>query len=77
MELAADADIFFFLLPVTAAVHNCYAAVQKEILRRLEDTAAPEEAREFIAACLADQVCGLPVPDAVSLEDDKEPEWES
>ena len=75
MELAADADTFFFLLPVTAAVHNRYAAVQKEILRRLEATAAPEEAREFIAACLADQVCGLPVPDAVSLEDDKEPEW--
>jgi len=75
MELAADADTFFFLLPVTAAVHNRYAAVQKEILRRLEDTAAPEEAREFIAACLADQVCGLPAPDAVSLEDDKEPEW--
>ena len=75
MELAADADTFFFLLPVTAAVHNRYAAVQKEILCRLEDTAAPEEAREFIAACLADQVCGLPVPDAVSLEDDKEPEW--
>ena len=41
----------------------------------MEDTAAPEEAREFIAACLADQVCGLPAPDAVSLEDDKEPEW--
>lgn len=75
VELAADADTFFFLLPVTAAVHNRYAAVQKEILRRLEDTAAPEEAREFIAACLADQVCGLPAPDAVSLEDDKEPEW--
>ena len=75
VELAADADTFFFLLPVTAAVHNRYAVVQKEILCRLEDTAAPEEAREFIAACLADQVCGLPVPDAVSLEDDKEPEW--
>ena len=39
------------------------------------DTAAPEEGRVFIAACLADQVCGLPIPDAVGLEDAEEPEW--
>ena len=61
-----NTDTFFFLLPVTMEPYNQYEAVKAEILRRLEDTAAP---------CLADQVCGLPVPDAVSLEDDKEPEW--
>ena len=74
MELASTADMFFFLLPITAAIHNQYGTVQEEILRRLEDTAAPEDGRAFIAACLADQVCGLPVPDAVGLENAGEPE---
>lgn len=74
LEGAADADTFFFLLPVTAAVYNQYNAVRGEILRRLEDTAAPEEGRAFIASCLADQVCGLPIPDAVGMEDALESE---
>ena len=63
-----DTDTFFFLLPVTMEPYNQYEAVKGEILRRLENTAAPEEGRELIAACLADQVCGLPIPDAVGLE---------
>ena len=62
-----DTDTFFFLLPITMEPYNQYEAVKAEILRRLEDTAAPEDGRAFIAACLADQVCGLPIPDAVGL----------
>ena len=76
-----DTDTFFFLLPVTMEPYNQYEAVKAEILRRLADTAAPEDGRAFIAACLADRVCGLPIPDAVSLgaaferdEGDKEDE---
>ena len=60
-------DAFFFLLPLTMAVYSQYEAVKGEILRRLPDTAAPEEGRELIASCLADGVCGLPEPDAVGL----------
>ena len=74
VERVTDTDVFFFLLPITAAVYSQYDAVRGEILRRLTDTAAPEEARDFIAACLADQVCGLPVPDAVGTEDALESE---
>ena len=62
-----DTDTFFFLLPVTMEPYNQYEEVKTEILRRLEGTAAPEDGRAFIAACLADQVCGLPAPDAVVL----------
>lgn len=68
-EWAKDSDAFFLLLPITAADYNQYEAVCEEISRRLPDTAAPEEGRAFIAACLADQVCGLPVPDAVGTEE--------
>nr|WP_325230917.1 hypothetical protein [uncultured Oscillibacter sp.] len=75
MEWAPNSDTFLHLLPVTAAVYNQYDEVRAEILRRLEDTAAPKEGRVFIAACLADQVCGLPIPDAVGTEDAREPEW--
>ena len=75
LERAPDSDIFLRLLPVTAAAYNQYDAVREEILRRLEDTAAPEEGQKFIAVCLADQVCGLPIPDAVGMEDTQEPEW--
>lgn len=63
----ADTDTFFFLLPVTTAVYDQYEAVKTEILRRLEETAAPESNRDFLAGCLADQVCGLPLPDAPGL----------
>ncbi|WP_300414891.1 hypothetical protein [uncultured Oscillibacter sp.] len=75
MEWATNADTFLRLLPITAADYNQYETVKAEILRRLEDTAAPKEGRAFIAACLADQVCGLPIPDAVGMEDAEEPEW--
>lgn len=75
MEWVLNTDTFLRLLPVTAAVYNQYGEVRAEILRRLEDTAAPEEGQEFIAACLADQVCALPIPDAVGLEGGQEPEW--
>ena len=75
MERAPNTDTFLRLLPVTAADYNQYDEVRAEILRRLADTAAPEEGRAFIAACLADQVCGLPIPDAVGTEDAQEPEW--
>lgn len=75
MERAPDADTFFFLLPITAAVYDQYEAVREEIFRRLPDTAAPEEGRAFIAACIADQICGLPIPNAVGMEDAQEPEW--
>lgn len=56
VELAQKPDAFFFLLPISAAIYNQYETVQKEILLRLEATAAPEEGRTLIAACLADQV---------------------
>ena len=75
MEWAPNTDTFLRLLPITAADYNQYGAVREELLHRLENTAAPEDGRAFIAACLADQVCGLPIPDAVGMEDAEEPEW--
>ena len=58
----ADTDTLFFLRPITTATYDQYEAVRVELLRRLADTAAPEDGWAFIAGCLADQVCGLPVP---------------
>ena len=72
-----DTDTFFLLLPITVEVYDQYERVRAEILRRLEDTAAPEDGREVIAGCLADHVCALPLPDAVGLapeyDEDEEP----
>ena len=62
-----DTDAFFFLLPITVGEYGQYADVKGEILRRLSDTAAPEDIREVIAGCLAGQVCILPPPNAVEL----------
>jgi len=61
----ADTDTFFFLLPITVTTYDEYATVKEELLRRLTDTAAPEEARDILAACLAGQVCSLPLPGEV------------
>ena len=74
LERVPNGDTFFFLLPLTAAVYDQYETVKAEIFRRLPDTAAPEEGREFIAACLADQVCGLPVLNAVGTQEVRESE---
>lgn len=63
----ADMDAFFFALPITVATYGQYEAVKTEILRRLHDTAAPEDGRETIAGCLADQVCVLPPPGEVGI----------
>jgi hypothetical protein len=60
-----DTDAFCFLLPIATTAYDQYETVKAEILRRLTDTAAPETDRPFIAGCLADQVCGLPVSGAV------------
>jgi len=57
-----DADTFFFCLPITATTYDRYGMVRGEILRRLEDTAAPEDGRPVIAGCLAGQICSLPMP---------------
>ncbi len=62
-----DTDEFFFLLPVTTTTYDQYETVKAEILRRLADTAAPEADRIFIAGCLADQVCGLPLAGEAGL----------
>lgn len=59
---ARDTDTFFFCLPITVTTYDRFETVRAEILRRLADTAAPEEGRGFIAACLAGQVCSLPLP---------------
>ena len=77
LEWAAGPEEFFLLLPITAAVQSQsqYQAVREEILSRLGATAAPQEDWETIAGCLADQVMGLPMPDAVVQEKDREPEW--
>lgn len=53
---------FFYLLPLAAAFRSQLPQVQQELLRRLEDTAAPAEDREFLAGCLADYVCRLTEP---------------
>ncbi len=62
-----DTDEFFFLLPVTTTAYDQYENVKAEIWRRMTDTAAPEADRAFIAGCLADQVCGLPLPGEAGL----------
>ena len=62
-----DTDAFLFLLPIVMNTYDQYETVKAEILRRLKDTAAPEDNRAFIAGCLAAPVCGLPVPDAAGL----------
>ena len=59
-----DCNSFFFLLPTAVSTYDRYEQVRAELLRRLPDTAAPEEDREIIAGCLAGHVCRLPVPDA-------------
>jgi hypothetical protein len=56
---AADGDLFLLLLPITAAYEDQIEEVRRELSRRLRDTAAPEELRERIAACLAGSVCRL------------------
>lgn len=66
----ADTDTFFFLLPVTVASRGLFETVKAVLLRRLEDTAAPEDDRSLIAACLAGQVCRLPQPGEESAEED-------
>lgn len=58
---AESGDWFFYLLPLTAAPWESMDEVSREIARRLEDTAAPEEDRELIARCLAGSVCCLPL----------------
>ncbi len=71
-----DADIFFFCLPVTAAVYDRYEKVKEEIMERLPDTAAPEDGWPVIAACLAGHVCRLPLPGEVGQgweQDEEEP----
>lgn len=57
-----DTDAFFFCLPVTMTAYDQYETVKAEVLRRLPNTAAPEDGRAFIAACIAEQVCSLPLP---------------
>ena len=70
-----DTDTFFFLLPITVAAYNRFEEVKGELLRRLEDTATPEEGRAVIAACLAGQVCSLPLTRVLRpLEEDELPE---
>lgn len=70
-----DTDTFFFLLPITVAAYNRFEEVKGGLLRRLEDTAAPEEGRAVIAACLAGQVCSLPLTGVLRpLEEDELPE---
>lgn len=80
LACVTDTDTFFFCLPVTVASYDEYEAVKEEILRRLEDTAAPEDGRSVIAACLAEQVCSLPAPGEAGLGwdmDEEDPEVRS
>ena len=67
-----DTDGFFFLLPITVATYDRYEEVKAELLRRLTDTAAPEESRAVISASLAGQVCSLPLPGDPWLSDGDE-----
>jgi len=67
-----DTDAFFFLLPIAVTTHNRYEEVKAELLRRLEDTAAPEDGKAFIAGCLADRVSRLPLPEEAALQQ----EWD-
>lgn len=71
----ADTDTFFFCLPVAVTGCDQFEMVKGEVLHRLEDTAAPENGWELIAACLAGQVCRLPLPGEVDLEDKRESLW--
>ena len=68
-----DTDTFFFLLPITAAVYNRFEEVKSSLLRRLEGTAAPKDGRAVIAACLAGQVCSLPLTGVLRPLDGDEP----
>lgn len=63
LRALTDPNQFFFLLPITLATYDRYAAVKAEILRRLPETAAPEETREDIASFLAGSVCRRPLPE--------------
>ena len=76
----SDLDAFFFLLPITVTTYDQFNEVKGALVRRLSDTAAPEEGRELIASCMADHVCRLPVPGEAVLgrdeEDDEEEEPE-
>lgn len=57
-----DMDDFFFCLPIAVTTYDRCEEVKGEILRRLQGTAAPEDGRSVIAACLAGWVCSLPMP---------------
>lgn len=63
VKTISDSNLFFFLLPVTVSSYDRYETAKTEIIHRLANTAAPEESREFLASCLASQVCCLPVTD--------------
>ena len=65
-----DTDTFFFCLPITVTTYDQYESVKEEIVRRLRDTAAPEDGRLIIAACLAGQVCSMPMPGEAGLRED-------
>ena len=70
-----DTDTFFFLLPVTVAAYNRFEEVKTELLRRMADTAAPVDSQTIIAACLAGQVCSLPLTGVLRpLGEDEQPE---
>ena len=73
VAVLADTDPFFFFLPITVTTYNRYEEVKAELLRRLEDTAAPEECRGAVAACLAGQMCRLPLPGELLVPDGDEP----
>lgn len=62
-----DPEEFFLLLPAAAASYASYEEVKGALLARLAATAAPEEDRPEIAACLAGQVCRLPLREDGSL----------
>lgn len=62
-----DADTFFFCLPVTVTTYDQYERVREEIRHRLGDTAAPKDGQAVIAACLAGQICSLPMPGEAGL----------
>ena len=69
----ADVDGFFFLLPITVTTYDRYGEVKEVLLRRMADTAAPEECWAVAAACLAGQVCSLPLPGEQWSSDGDEP----
>lgn len=57
-----DGDMPLFLLPLALCGGERFDEVRRDLERRLENTAAPEELRRTMAACLAGQVCRLPLP---------------